>query len=328
MDHGHVSTAVDPYSQVALITHEAFHRIQDALDLSASDQPNAHLDTENGRLWFRLELRALARALRSETDQDLRKSVADALIFRARRYSLFEGARLREATMERHEGLPEYTGTVVAMKETGEVASRLARQVESFEDQNAYARSFAYVTGPAMGLLLDRLSPDWRKRVRGGASLESQLIEAVPTGTVSADAAAVRYGFRAVAASEHQREARHQALLDSLTKTFVEGPTLNFPKVANLHRTFNPYLLVPFGTQGTYYPNGTFSADWGKLQVESVGAILSSDNRLVRVVAPADARALKGPGWTLELEPGWAVRPMAGRNGSFEVVNAGSGARQ
>ena len=162
------------------------------------------------------------------------------LIFRARRYSLFEGARLREATMERHEGLPEYTGTVVAMKETGEVASRLARQVESF----------------------------------------------------------------------------------------VEGPTLNFPKVANLHRTFNPYLLVPFGTQGTYYPNGTFSADWGKLQVESVGAILSSDNRLVRVVAPADARALKGPGWTLELEPGWAVRPMAGRNGSFEVVNAGSGARQ
>ena len=229
--------------------------------------------------------------------------------------------------MERYEGLPEYTGTVVAMKETGEVASRLARQVEAFQDNDAYARSFAYVTGPAMGLLLDRLSPNWRKRVRGGASLESLLIEAVPTGTVSADAAAVRYGFRAVTASEHQRDARHQALLDSLTKTFVEGPTLNFPKVGNLNRTFNPYSLVPFGTQGTYYPNGTFSADWGKLVVESVGAILSSDNHSVAWLR-RQMPALKGPGWTLELEPGWTVRPVSGRVGSFEVVNAGSGARQ
>ena len=67
---------VDPYAQVALVAHEAFHRIQESMDLAGSDQPNAHLDTENGRLWFRLELRALARALRAENDQDLRKSVA------------------------------------------------------------------------------------------------------------------------------------------------------------------------------------------------------------------------------------------------------------
>ena len=326
---------VDPYSQVALVTHEAFHRVQDSMGLSGSDQPNPQLDTMNGRLWFRLELRALARALRAESDRDLLKSVADALLFRAQRYSSFEGARQREAALERQEGLPEYTGTMVAMKETGEVASRVARQVESFEDQQAYARSFAYVTGPAMGLLLDRLAPEWRKRVRGGASLESQLIESsqfkVPSGLeAAAVASSERYGFRAVAASEREREARHQAFLESLTKTFVDGPALSFPKTPSLYRNFNPYALVPFGAQGTFYPTGAFRAEWGTLKVESVGAILSSDNMSVRVAAPADAqgRPVKGPGWTLELAPGWTIRPVSGRAGSFEVISAGNDARQ
>jgi hypothetical protein len=326
---------VDPYSQLALVAHEAFHRIQESLDLAGSDQPNAQLDTEGGRLWFRLELRALARALRSENDDDLRKNVADALLFRARRYSLYPGAREREAAMERQEGLPEYTGTVVAMKETGEVVSRLARRVETFEDQDSYARSFAYVTGPAIGLVLDRLSADWRTRVRGGASLESRLIEASgfsapPDLAAASEASAARYGFRAVAAAEHDREARHQALLGSLTRTFVDGPTLSFPKTANLYRTFNPYELVPFGAQGTFYPTGTFRAEWGKLLVDSVGAILSSDNMQVRVAAPPniEVRPLVGPGWALELAPGWTIRTVAGRAGSFEVVSAGSDARQ
>ena len=167
-----------PYLQISLVPHEAFHRIQENLDVAVSDHPNTHLDHENGRLWFRLELRALARALRAESEQELRKSVNDALIFRSRRYAFFARAREREAAMERQEGLPEYTGVAIAMKESGEVARRLARGVESFEDQDAYARSFAYVTGPAIGLLLDRLPPEWGKRVRGGASMESQLIEA------------------------------------------------------------------------------------------------------------------------------------------------------
>ena len=324
---------VDPYSQIELVSHEAFHRIQESLDLAASDQPNAHLDTENGRLWLRLELRALARALRAETEQELRASVADALLFRARRYSFFPDARLREASMEKQEGLAEYTGTVIAMKETGEVVSRVARRVESFEDSDAYARSFAYVTGPAMGLLLDRLSTEWRKRVRGGASIESRLIEA-SRFSVSVDLAeaaatrAVHYGYSAVAAAEHAREARRLAMMQMLTKIFVNGPTLRFPERPDLSRSFNPNELVPFGEHGTYYPTGTFRADWGKLSVTE-GAVLALNNRSVRVAAPKDpkVRPLMGPGWTLELAPGWTIRPIAG--GSFDAVpSAGSDARQ
>jgi hypothetical protein len=56
----------DPFLRIALLAHESFHRMQPDLDLSASDAPDPALDTEAGRVWMRMELRALARALRSE----------------------------------------------------------------------------------------------------------------------------------------------------------------------------------------------------------------------------------------------------------------------
>jgi hypothetical protein len=326
---------LDPYTRLKLVTHEAFHRVQTALGVSGSDQPETHLDTETGRLWLRMELRALARALRADNDREMRKSIAHALLFRARRYSLHNGAREREAAMERQEGLAEYTGMVVALKDTGEWVGRVARRVEAFEDSDAYARSFAYATGPALGLLLDRVGPGWRTGVRGGASLESELIAATrfsaPADLASsAETAAAYYGFAAVSAAERERETRHQALLDSLTKQFVDGPTLTFLPSGELYRTFDPNELVPFGVQGTYYPTGTFTSSWGKLHVESVGAVLSSDNMSVRVVAPADlhAKPILGPGWSLELASGWMVRPVANRSGSFEVVPEAGGIRQ
>jgi len=78
---------------------------------------------------------------------------------------------------------------------------------------------------------------------------------------------------------------------------------------------------VPFPPHGTYYPNGTFAADWGKLQLDSGGAVLAPDNLSMKVAAPADpaARPLRGDGWTLVLSPGWTIRPGT-RPGSLTLV--------
>ena len=48
--------------------HELFHRIQPDLGLMTISGNNAHLDTVEGRVWLRLEWRALARALDPFTD--------------------------------------------------------------------------------------------------------------------------------------------------------------------------------------------------------------------------------------------------------------------
>ncbi|MBZ5622006.1 MAG: hypothetical protein LAQ69_25255, partial [Acidobacteriia bacterium] len=197
----------DAFSRIRLLAHESFHRVQPGLNLNASDAADGHLDTEAGRLWPRMELRALAQALRLEGDA-ARTATRDALLFRA------AAAEKSESALEIQEGLAEYTGTVVALRTTSESIARVARAVEAFEDQTAYSRSFAYATGPAFGLLLDRYAGDWRKKLTRDSDLAQVLGSAVGfrPGPNPIDRAQ-RYGFRAVAADEQARESRRQILL-------------------------------------------------------------------------------------------------------------------
>lgn len=315
----------DPFVRFTLLAHESFHRIQSGLGLKASDAPDPSLDTEPGRLWLRLELRALARALRSDGSA-ARESAVDAMLFRTYRDRLCPGTEEMEAAMEKQEGLAEYTGVFVALRETGETISREARSIEAFEDSDAFARSFGYAVGPALGLLLDRYAPEWRKRASSAPSLDSLLSSALQVHfgpdlqRLATERAAV-YGYRAVLSAEDEREQRQQAFLSRLRKEFLEGPTLEFPSAAEMRRSFNPQTLVPMPPYGTYYPNGTFAANWGKLEVESGGALLSPDNRSLRIPAPVDieARPIRGPGWVLQLAPGWTIRPSE-RPGSYVLT--------
>jgi hypothetical protein len=132
---------------------------------------------------------------------------------------------------------------------------------------------------------------------------------------------AATYGYRAVAAEEDERETRRQERLAHFQRLFIDGPVLQFPKAPEMQRIFNPSNLVPFPPHGTVYPTGAFTANWGKLQIEDVGALYSQENASVRVVAPAniEARPLHGPGWQLELAPGWTIRPGS-RSGDYVVV--------
>jgi hypothetical protein len=57
--------------------HELFHRIQPDLGLITLSGENAHLDTVEGRVWLRLEWRALARAL-AQSGDDRKRAVSDA----------------------------------------------------------------------------------------------------------------------------------------------------------------------------------------------------------------------------------------------------------
>lgn len=315
----------DAFSRVRLLVHESFHRMQPGLHLNASDAANGHLDTEAGRLWLRMELRALAQALRLEGDA-ARSATRDALLFRAARRKLNPDAAAHESALEVQEGLAEYTGTAVALHRTGESVARVARGVESFEERTAYSRSFAYATGPALGLLLDRYAGAWRKTLKRDSDLSLILGNALGfhVGLNPVSPAEVRgagYGFRAVAADEQAREKQVQAQMAGFRARFIDGPVLQFPRSAGLQRTFNPNNLVTLAGSGTVYPTGTFTSEWGKLQIDDVGGLLAPDNQSLRVAAPIDAKArpLVGPGWTLVLAPGWTVRPGA-RAGDFDVA--------
>ncbi|HSE66036.1 MAG TPA: hypothetical protein VLB12_03565, partial [Gemmatimonadales bacterium] len=103
----------NPVSRAALMMHERWHRIQDSLGFPASSPTNDHLDTRDGRLWLRLEGRALQRALVTRGDKR-RIAASDAVLFRRYRRQVIPGADSTERALEMNEGLAEYTGLTLA----------------------------------------------------------------------------------------------------------------------------------------------------------------------------------------------------------------------
>jgi hypothetical protein len=323
----------DSFDRVTLVMHEVFHREQDSLGLAGTDPPNNQLDELNGRVWLRFELQALAAALEALAagDGSVRAHTEDAMLFRARRRQLYPLADSLEPALEIQEGLAEYTGERLAMTYTGETPRRVARKVRDYQANPTYVRSFAYATGPALGVLLDHFDAGWRRRVRDvhdpARMLATSIGLRVPRDLArEAEQRARRYDYATVMREETARDSARRGQMADYRARLVDGPTVTFTQPW-LGRNFNPQTLVGFDIRNTVYPTGTFNSVWGKLEVTNGGALLSNDQATLRVVAPvatptADARTLRGDGWTLELAPGWTVKPAPGRSGSYLVVKS------
>ena len=153
-----------------LLLHECFHRLQAQLKLPARDAVNTHLDTLNGRIWIQMEWRALERALR-QTGPARKTAIADALLFRHYRRSLFPDSANNENALELNEGLAEFTGVKLSSTDLQETALRANLILRQARSNPTFARSFAYVSGPAYGALLDLSGKPWRASLNPSADL-------------------------------------------------------------------------------------------------------------------------------------------------------------
>jgi hypothetical protein len=324
----------DRYARVDLVMHEVFHREQQALGLRQVDALNNQLDMRAGRTWLRLEYRALARALESLLDRTVARHHAEsALLFRAQRRSLYPGSDSLEATLEIQEGLPEYTGQRLAMQVTGEGTPRVAKYVRDYESTPTFVRAFAYGTGPALGVLLDDFSPNWRDTIRvtrdQGLLLARAINFRAPANlTKAAMARAQEYGWEEVDRSEASRDSARAPAMRDYRARLADGPTITLRQSRDsLSWSYDPTELVGFDLSSAVYPSGNFSAGWGKLTVDHGGVLVQNDFSRIRVgtpptAIPTDSRDIKGEGWALTLNPGWSARPDPSRPGSYIVVRA------
>lgn len=316
----------DANQRAVLLMHEAFHRIQDEVGLPARDADNAHLDSLDGRYLMQLEWRALARALTSKQDEPARAAARDALTFRARRYQLFPQAATAEPALELHEGLAEYTGIRIGLSSPSARADAALRRLSGHAGDPSFIRSFAYATGPALGLLLDRWSRRWRRQLageHGPAELLAASLKMDPAivDTRELEARAASYDGVTLHAAEVERDRTRRALIAQYRAVLLEGPVLTL-KLLHMKVQFNPRNLVPLVPEGTVYPRLRVTDDWGELEANE-GALLKSDWSAVSVAAPTevlDAFA-RGHGWTLTLNPGWKIVPGA-RTGDLTVAPA------
>jgi len=319
----------DRFTRVGLVMHEVFHREQEALGLRQVDALNNQLDMRPGRTWLRLEYRALARALESLPDQSVARHHAEsALIFRAERRSFYPGSDSLEATLEIQEGLPEYTGQRLAMQLTGEGPSRVAKFVRDYETTPTFVRAFAYGTGPAIGVLLDRFDPSWREEVRKNRDIGALLAQAIhfqrPRNLDQMARSRARdYGWDEIDRTEATRDSARAPTMRGYRARLGTGAVITLPQSKDsLAWSYDPTELVGFDLQSTVYPSGNFSAPWGKLTVDQGGVLVQNDFSWIRIGLPSapiapDAREVKGHGWTLALNPGWSLGPDPLRPGSL-----------
>ncbi len=318
----------DRFDHTALLVHEAFHREQPALLLGGSDPANGHLDELEGRRWLRLELRAYTAALAGDAAAG-RAITMDALLFRARRYALYPGADSLESALEMQEGLAEYSGVRLALDLTNEPMTRAVARIREFESTPSYVRSFAYATGAAIGLSLDRYAVEWRdsvRRVHDPAALLATALHfrSPPDLRRAAERRAKRYGDDGILREESTRDSVRRARLALYRARLAEHPTLLL-RQHSLNRSFDPNSLVPFDSTATVYPTGTFSSAWGSLEVTSGGALVANDGSWLRVSAPPippdpGSRTIRGDGWALTLAPRWTIKVAASTPPGFEVV--------
>jgi hypothetical protein len=311
------------YARRRLLMHELFHRLQDTLGLPANDVANSHLAYGEGRILMRLEWRALAEALMRE-GTERRRALADALLFRAQRRRQFPNAAEQERLLELNEGLCEYTGFRLSTLPAHVLHDRAAVQLASYETTENFARSFAYASGPAYGLLLDAADNRWRGRVNAQSDLGELLRAAyrLPAGDAqNVEARIAAYDAARMIAEERARAAVRMAEEKRLRALLVDGPTLTLPVLGQFAYGFDPNGAIPLEGIGTVYRSLNVNDEWGTLTVSGAGALLVRNERGVTgvvIAAPPDpANPHAGEGWQLKLKEGFVVRP--GEDGKLRV---------
>jgi hypothetical protein len=313
------SNDADARQQIML--HGLFHRIQPELGFMAmaSDGFNEHLDTLEGRAWMQLEWRALRRAVESSGD-DRAEAIADALAFRLERRRLFPGAADNERREEIREGLASYTGIAAWANSPADARRAAAVAAAGGELQQSFVGNFEAASGPAYGVLLDDLKPEWRRQLRSASDLGDLLASAInrpPTTDVAV--AAARYDGATLRIAEEARDRAQQLRVAELRRRFVDGPVLTMPGRGSGTSDTTGSVGIP-GVGIVFFRNFTLSAQWGHLNAND-GVLRSADGTTlsVPVTVPLEGTALQGDGWSATLNSGWVVRPAV-RPDSFTIV--------
>ncbi|HEX7861069.1 MAG TPA: hypothetical protein VF773_12120 [Verrucomicrobiae bacterium] len=307
----------DARTRNMFLLHELFHRIQPELGLVTLKGQNAHLDSVEGRIWLRLEWRALARAL-GQSGEDLRQAVSDAAAFRSARRSQFADSAENERREEITEGLAQYTGTVAVTASHAEAVASAVEQLAAAEQHETFLQQ-AYTAGVAYGILLDDASPNWRRAVRGDSDLGQMLVAALNvTPAKNAVEASRRYGGAELRTAEETRAEQRTARMRELRNRFVDGPGLLVPSGGG--GSFNAVGATPIPGAGTVYvlPYRQ-KGNWGTL--DATNGVLVGDDGTRRLPGPVrvDGAKVTGDGWIVTVADGWLVRAGA-RSGDYQII--------
>ena len=303
----------DYNERLNLLTHELFHRIQPELGfVNISNKKGNHLDEVNARIFLRLELEALKKALMSKSDSLRQIHIRNALLFRNYRDKLFPDEKEDENNLEINEGLAEYTGSILSKRSDEKLKEHYIQAINNFYNNQTFVRSFAYVTIPVYGYFMNLKNPNWNKEISVNTNLTDYITKffkvSIPDNFKEViNKIKENYGFNKISNFEIERAKEHKKLIAKYETEFQKNPTLTI-RFENMNISFDPRNITPFKDLGTVYPKIRITDNWGILTVKN-GALLSKNWDKVIISKPTKISdtLVEGNEWKLELKKGWRI---------------------
>ena len=299
--------------QLNLLTHELFHRIQPEIGFANLHQKScSHLDNIDGRIYLKLELEALKKALTTNNENQQKEHIKNALLFRAYRHQIFSNAKENENLLELNEGLAEYTGTTQSARNDENLKKHYIQAIERLYENPTFVSSFAYRTIPIYGYFMKQNDETWNLKISEKTNLTNYIYEhfniSIPEDLKDTILEIRKiYNYTQINDFETKREKKQKELIEILDNKFQENPILVIP-FQNMNVSYNPSNLIPYRDLGTVYPNLRITDNWGILTVEK-GALVGKNWGKVIVSEPTKItdKIIEGNGWKLELHKNWEL---------------------
>lgn len=315
---------VNVKDRINLLAHELFHTIQPSLGFALNNPENNHLDKKDGRVYLRLELEALKKAVLSSSKNELKEHLDNALTFRKYRHLRYKGSDTTENLLEINEGMAEFTGFIISGRTKEQAKIHFVNAINAFLANPTFVRSFAYQTIPVYGYLLSGKNKNWIKEITSQTDLTNYFIKAFNVPISANLKAAVstlsgRYNGKMIFQEETSREEKTEKLIAGYKVKFIENPHFEI-KFEKMNVSFDPRNMMPIEDKGTVYPTIRVTDLWGILTVEK-GALMSPDWDKISVTNPIkiEEKRITGEGWTLELTEGYTLEKEES-SGNFKLT--------
>ena len=306
----------DLLTNTHLLIHESWHRIQEEIGLPACGSFNQHLDEAEGELLLKLELSVL-KTLLQDNSKDLAEGLRNAMTVRKMRQTMFPNGN--ENQFECHEGMAEYTAFKLLPLDNDNEAIRkglVAAAIMKGMDNTGFGNSFAYLTGPAYGLLLDELLPEWRKNVCSGQTIPDVISTVIPipdtVDVVEIDRISTSYNVADFLNKERIRLEARDKEDAALRARFSESKWLVIPN-NNTHFGFDPNeRLVAYDSIGVIYKTMQLKGDFGTIDVKN--GIIRANNWSHFIIPYSESHCDA----EISLNSGYVIEPVDDR--SFAIV--------
>lgn len=320
------------------IIHELFHKMHFSVTDSLTADAITYLDDFEDRLYLKSEFVALKNALKlmnTNADEDSIKTfINDAFIFRKIRHSKYSEYLKKEIELETVEGLAVYTEIKLS-----KIPNKYLLAIEEIEKRSkalSLARSFAYATGGAYGIILDYLGIEWRtglgnrKKYNFLNLYEDFVLKSeINTNEIILKQAQQRNDFKQLEKEETARKEENEKNSKYYNQILFEQPTLRINIKKGYGMTFDMNSIFGLKGKGTVYTNlsgidiknehfGNFKL---KSEIGKGGAFIPDDFSFIIFPLPEkiEKNIIKGKSYTIELNKGWKLKKLD-KKGNLEIV--------